>query len=346
VRVAIIAPPYLPIPPEKYGGIEQIVYHLIRGLKEAGHEPILFGPGDSKVDCKIIPIVEKALHIPDTKAGLPKHLDEVRESEKATHKALQKLLPKIDIIHSHGFDLTAFKDYPNVTTLHNKVGFPELETLMLQKDLNFVSISKNQQELCPDLKYIGVVYNGEDPDDFPLVTKPEDYLCFLGRFDRDKNPHLAIQLALSVGMKIKLAGKIDHDSEGYFEEEIEKYFEHPLVEYQGELGLVAKVKLLSQAKCNLHPINFREPFGLTVLEAAYCGTPTLAVDRGSMSELIEQDRTGLLVEDFLEGRHQVKECFKMDRGYIASRARQLFNYQGMTAGYIEAYQQVISSSKK
>jgi glycosyltransferase involved in cell wall biosynthesis len=185
------------------------------------------------------------------------------------------------------------------------------------------------------------VYNGEDPSQFPIVSEPEDYLCFLGRFDRDKSPHIAIQMALSLGMKIKLAGKIDVKSEGYFEEEIQPYLKDRLVDYLGELGFDEKVELLAHAKCNLHPTNFREPFGLTVIEAAYCGTPTLAIARGAMPELIEDGRTGLLVEDFIEGYNHIEKCFEMDRQYIASRARQLFNYKTMSEQYIETYRKVI-----
>ena len=147
-------------------------------------------------------------------------------------------------------------------------------------------------------------------------------------------------------MKIKLAGKIDHESEGYFEEEIKPYLKHRLVEFLGEIGFEEKVELLSNAKCNLHPTNFREPFGLTVLEAAYCGTPTLAISRGSMPELIEPERTGMLVEDFVEGRHAIQNCFNMDREYISSRARQLFNYQNMSRHYLEAYATVIQEVKE
>ena len=151
-------------------------------------------------------------------------------------------------------------------------------------------------------------------------------------------------MALNLGIKIKLAGKLDHDSEGYFNEEVAIHFDNNLVEYLGEIGFDEKVELLSKAKCNLHPTNFREPFGLTVLEAAYCGTPTLAVARGSMPELIEPNRTGLLVEDFIEGRHHIEECYEMDREYIASRARQLFNYQNMAKGYLNLYEKVIEAS--
>jgi glycosyltransferase involved in cell wall biosynthesis len=344
MRIAIVAEPFVPVPPKQYGGIEQVIHYLIKGLQEEGHEPILLAPGDSEVDCELIPITENALYFPRTKKDLPAHAKRVRQARRVTTAALKALLPRIDVIHSHGYDLTPFKDFPNITTLHNSMKFEDLDIFMKRRrDLYYVSISQNQQTACPDLNYVGVVYNGEDPDEFPIVTEPEDYVCFLGRMDRDKNPHLAIQLAMNLGIKIKLGGKIDHEAEGYFDEEVAKYFGSPLVEYLGELDFNAKVDVLSKAKCNLHPTNFREPFGLSVLEAAYCGTPTLAIARGSMPELIEPGRTGMLVEDFIEGRHHIEECFAMDREYVASRARQLFNYKTMARQYIEAYQKVIAS---
>lgn len=343
MRIAIVAEPYVPIPPSQYGGIEQVIYYLVKDLKEAGHEPILLAAGDSTVDCELIPIIPKALYFPRHKKDLPAHQRLVRKAERNTTKALRELLPRIDIIHSHGYDLSKFKNFPNLTTLHNKVEFKDLDYLMKRRNLFYTSISKNQQAVCPSLHYMGAVYNGEDPDQFPLVTKPENYLTFLGRLDRDKNPHLAIELAIHLGMKIKLAGKIDHDGEEYFENEVKPYLKHPLVEYLGELGFDDKVELLSKAKCNLHPTNFREPFGLTVIEAAYCGTPTLAISRGSMPELIEAGRTGMLVEDFIEGRYAIENCFAMDREYIASRARRLFNYHNMAREYLQIYRSVVAA---
>jgi glycosyltransferase involved in cell wall biosynthesis len=342
MRIAIVAGPYIPVPPPQYGGTEQIVHYLIKGLLEEGHEPILLGPGDSKVNCEVVPIVDHALYFPRKKSD---YATFKRRAKTALHKTtveLKKLLPSIDLIHSHEFDLLPFRNFPNLTTIHNMIGLEELPHFLQRKDLFFASISRNQQDTCPDLNYVGAVYNGEDPDQFPIVTEPEDYVCFLGRFDRAKNPHLAIQLAINLGIKIKVAGKIDFEGEGYFENEVEKYFSHPLVEYLGELGFDDKVELLSKAKCNMHPVGFREPFGLTVLEAAYCGTPTLAIARGSMPELIEEGRTGMLVEDYVEGYHQIEACFAMDRTYIATRARQLFNYKVMTRQYIEAYNKVLA----
>jgi glycosyltransferase involved in cell wall biosynthesis len=346
MRIAIVAGPNIPVPPVQYGGTEQVIYHLINGLLESGHEPILLGPPESKVDCRVVPIVESALYYPPTSAVLSEHKKLERASFVNTAKELNKLLPEIDIIHSHGFDMLPFKHFPNVTTIHHMIEFFHVDYFEKRKQLNYISISKSQQETFPELNYVSTVYNGEDPSEFPLIIEPEDYVCFLGRFDRDKNPHLAIELAISIGIKIKIAGKIDYKGEDYFKDEIQKYIDHPLVEYLGELGFKDKVKLLSGAKCNLHPTNFREPFGLTVLEAAYCGTPTLATARGSMPELIEPDRTGMLVEDFIEGRHVIDKCFKMDRKYIASRSRQLFNFRTMARDYVAAYETVINATPK
>lgn len=341
MRTGIIAGPHYPIPPPKYGGAELIIHYLIRGLQKAGHEPVLFGPGDSKVNCEVVPTANKAIGFPRSHSQLQSHNKLWHKINAATEEKLRAYLPRLDIIHSHGFDLMRFQDFPNLTTMHNAVSFENLSYYLERKTLYYTSISKNQQGACPDLQYVGVVYNGEDPEEFPIVDEPKDYVCFLGRLDDDKKPHLAIELAINLGMKIKLAGKVDFHGIDYFEQKIEPYLKHPLVEYLGELGFKEKIELLAYAKCNLHPTSFREPFGLSVLEAAYCGTPTLAIARGSMPELIEVERTGMLVEDFVEGFHQIQKCFEMNRRYIAQRAEMLFNYKTMTQQYITAYEKII-----
>ncbi|MBI3624168.1 glycosyltransferase, partial [Candidatus Saccharibacteria bacterium] len=220
MRVAIIAGPYLPVPPVKYGGTEQVIRHLIKGLLESGHKPILLAPADSKVDCELVPITKKAIDFAKTPADRQNHQALVERVVAHTSTVLEKLLPRIDIIHSHGFDTKDFSCFPNLTTLHNTIGFKDLPYYLDRAQSFYVSISEDQQKACPDLHYISTVYNGEDPTRFPIVSKPQDYLSFLGRVDRDKNPHLAIELAISLGMKIKLAGKIDHDGLDYFNQEV------------------------------------------------------------------------------------------------------------------------------
>jgi len=341
MRVAIVAGPHYPVPPSHYGGTERVIAHLVRGLVEAGHEPVLLAPGDSVVECELVPICERAIGFPTRRRDVAAQDALRKEIELRTSEELRRLSARVDLVHSHGFDLIGFQDFPNLTTLHGAIGLNQLGYYLKRKDLYYVSISRNQQGACPDLQFVGVVYNGEDPQPFPIVETPGDYVCFLGRLDHEKNPHLAVQLAINLGIPIKLAGKIDFQGERYFEEEIRPHLDHPLVEFLGELSFHEKTDLLANARCNLHPTGFREPFGLTVLEAAFCGTPTLAIARGSMPELIEVGRTGMLVEDFVEGYHQIEQCFKMDRAYIAHRSRLLFNYRTMTKQYVRAYEDVV-----
>ncbi|MEX2006978.1 MAG: glycosyltransferase family 4 protein [Candidatus Saccharimonadales bacterium] len=341
MKIAIVGGPYIPVPPKKYGGTELVIYYLIKGLKEEGHDVILLGPGDSTVDCQLISTVSKSIFFPEDPSELGVFNKRLAKIEAQTKDKLKAIAPKVDIIHSMGFDLLDFRKFPSLTTLHGPITFPELGYYLERKDLNFVSISKNQQEALPELNWMAAVYNGEDPTLFPIITDPDDYVCFIGRFDREKTPHLAIALAINLGIKIKLAGKTDFLGYEYFEQEIKPYLKNPLVEYLGEIGFEEKIDLLSKAKCNLHPTGFREPFGLTVMEAAYCGTPTLAIARGSMPELIKEGLTGMLVEDYVEGYHQIEQCFSMDRSYIAKRSRSKFNYMNMTRGYLRVYDKVM-----
>lgn len=343
MKVALIAGPFLPVPPQKYGGTERVIASLIQGLQELGHQVTLFATADSQVDCELIPITDKPLKFGLTTREHEEIILKEAEINANTMRMLKEKAGEFDIIHSHGFDLKGFDLSPAVTTLHGKFTLDHMEYYEARKELDFISISNNQRESFPDLNYVGTAYNGLDPDVFPVVLKPKDYVCFIGRFDREKNPHRALELAVTSGIPIKVAGKIDFFGSSYFEEEVKPYFDNPLVEYLGELGMQEKIELISNAKCNLHPTNFREPFGLTVLETAYCGTPTIAIEKGSMPELIEDERTGFLVEDFDEAYHYLESCEKLDRNYISTRARSLFNYKSMAKQYLDAYQVAIEA---
>lgn len=343
MRICMVSAPYVAVPPQKYGGTERVIYYLTKGLVEHGHEVTLLATGDSHVEgAKHIVTTPQALFFGKTTEERVRIQRKVVTIEKHMKKIIRDHLHEFDIIHSHGFDLKDFQDFPNLTTLHNRFILSRMGYFEKRRDLFFNSISNNQQASFPDLQYVGTIYNGLDPSEFPFVEKPEDYVCFVGRMDRDKNPHQAIELALRWGAKIKVAGKIDFRGAQYFEEFIQPYLSHPLVEYLGEIAMEEKVDVLSKARLNLHPTGFREPFGLTVLEAAYCGTPTLAIQRGAMPEIIENGRTGLLVEDFVEGYHHLEEILAMDRRYIHERARLLFNYQTMAKQYEVAYEKVIN----
>lgn len=346
MRVAIVAGPYTPIPPIQYGGIEQVIHYLIKGLLSEGHEPILLGPANSVVDCELIPTIDRPVGFPKTKPQVALANRRIGVYKRRTFNALEKLLPNIDIIHSHGFDLTGFEDFPNVTTVHNAVTFDDIDYFKQRLGLHYIAISKNQKLAFPNMSWVGYVYDGEDPSEFVPAKRQQNYVCFLGRLDQDKNPHMAIELAIKLGIKIKVAGKVDHHGRRYFNSIIKPYLKHPLVEYLGELDFSQKIKLLKYAKCNLHPTGFREPFGLTIIEAAFVGTPTLAITKGSIPELIEDGKTGILVEDFIEAYSQLNKCLEMDRDYIARRAKKLFSNSRMAKNYLKIYKQTIKESRK
>lgn len=347
MRIAIVAEPFVPIPPKKYGGIERVIDKQIKGLQELGHEVLLLAPGDSKVDCELIPICQKHISIGKSDKAQKEIVLLNEQIRKNTYKIMDRIMDRVDVVHSHGIDLSPIHDkIPSVTTLHGMFVLKQMDYFKARRDLNWIAISQNQKAPFPDLNYLGVVYNGLDPDDFEFNDKPEEYLSFIGRFDREKNPSEAIKLALALDMKIKIAGKVDFQGSHYFKKEIKPYLTDPRVEWLGEIGMDKKIELLRNAKCNIHPIAFREPFGLTVLEAAYCGTPTLAINRGSMSEIIENGRTGMLVEDIQEGYFKIKECFNMDREYISNRARMLFNYKKMSREYLKMYRKAIAIFKE
>jgi len=198
----------------------------------------------------------------------------------------------------------------------------------------------------PSLNFQGVVYNGLISEPFPFESQPKNYLCFLGRMDHDKSPHRAIAFAKLVGMKLIMAGKVDFQGKHYFETMIEPEIDGKMIQFMGEIGFAEKCELLKNAYCNLHPIEFREPFGLSVIEAAYCGTPTIAMRRGSMPELIEDGRTGILAEDMVEAVSRFNEIEGMDRKYISQRARMLFSHKKMALDYLRIYQDVLKKWKK
>lgn len=351
MNIAIISPAYLPIPPKKYGGTERVIFNLIKGLKELGHNPILFGPADSEVDCEIIPIIDKATGFSQN-AEENVRLNVLRaDALKKAFEEINKNIDRIDILHSHGIDIKEFANIPHLFTLHLELVLDDVNSTRTvryfkeREDLFYNTISYNALQSFQNLNVLGTVYNGLDPADFPFVETPEDYYAFVGRFNPDKNPHIAMQLAIEKQKHLKVAAKYEYVDDRYFQERCKPLLNNEFVEDVTEQNDQGKTNILSHAKVNLHPTNFREPFGLTIIEAAYCGTPSLAIRRGSMAELIEDKKTGRLVEDFTEGYFAVDECESFDRKYISDRARRMFNYKIMAKQYEKLYENIIKIYK-
>ena len=344
MKIGIISSPRIQVPPIGYGGAERVVYFLIKGLQELGHEVVLFGPRDSQVDCEIVSVADTINYAMTDEEELKCNLQTEQILREIADKVRENLF-RLDIINSHEemFDLSPFRDFPHLQTLHNSFsnGF-NTDKFYERKDYLFYnSISHNQRNAFPMLNYVGTIYNGLDPDEFPVNITPQNYFAFIGRFSPVKSPNLAIWWAIKNNVKIKLAGNYNFRDSDYFHRELEGLFEMENVEFIGEADMEMKIDLLSNAIGNLHFIKFREPFGLSVLEAGYMGTPTLAIKRGSMQELIEDGKTGILVEDFDEGIFKLEDIKGIDRATVAKSFRKRFNYKIMAKQYELAYTNLI-----
>jgi glycosyltransferase involved in cell wall biosynthesis len=344
MRVAIFAP-NASFPPPEVHSVDRVMHALIDGLVELGQRVLVFAPASSKVKGELVPVGEFPVLLRDDLECA--HL---KRMQTLALKEVMRRTSEIDLVHAHSIDipgvllstglLTDLK-IPNVTTLHSAID-RDIYSYLAACTNNIVACSESQWSACPTLNVRGVIYHGLDCMLYSLAPEPGDYLCFLGRFDPVKQPDKAIELAVSCGMPIKLAGGTAGEaSRRYFQSEIAPFLTHPLVEYLGEIGFDEKLSLLRGAACNLHPTGFEEPFGLSVIEAGFCGTPTLAIRRGSMSEVIEDGKTGILVDDFVEGRHRVAECIGLDRKLISERNRERFDFKRMASNYLTVYDQIL-----
>ena len=316
MRIAVLAPPYLPVPPPLYGGTEKIVSLLTEGLVEKGHDVTLFASGDSKTTAKLSSIFPVALG----NSGL---LKTDIEKPLAHYKACYDRADEFDIIHSHGQYTSLFGavgvQTPVVFTWHGsfyKGEAPEEKRAMLQKhsNLNYISISFNQRAGMKNLHFVATVYNALDIAEYRYVPQVKnDYLLWIGRMSPKKGAYEAILAAKKAGIRLEMAAAIDPIDREYFEEKIKPLIDGKSVIYHGEIGHEALVELYSGAMATLYPISWHEPFGLVMTESMACGTPVIAYNIGSVSEIVRDGVTGYIVE---ENTDQTNETNKSNKSNL------------------------------
>jgi glycosyltransferase involved in cell wall biosynthesis len=202
---------------------------------------------------------------------------------------------------------------------------------------HYVSISNADRS--PELDYLATVYNGLDVSNFKFNEIPGDYLLYFGRIHPDKGTEEAIAIAKKSKRKLLIAGIVQ--DEGYFKTKIEPQFDDQIV-YVGSAGPEKRNELLGNALALLHPINFNEPFGLSVAEAMLCGTPVIAFNRGSMPELIKHEETGFLVNTVDEAVEAVSALDKINRRECYAWATSQFSSEKMVSDYFELYKQILN----
>jgi glycosyltransferase involved in cell wall biosynthesis len=302
LRIGQISPLNLPIPPKKYGGTERVIFWLCEELKRMGHEVFLFGTGDSKVSCKLIPIIKKALWL-DKK--IKEHGPYYALEMVVISKMAKKL--KLDILHDHlgPWSLTLYDklETPILHTLH--VPFQEREDriFVYQKlKSKLVSISFAQRKPAPNLNYVANIYNGVDISLFPFNKRPKNYFIWIGELSQRKGILEVIQIAKKAKINLYIGGRIpppnqtkDHQ---FFKKFIEKELNKGKIKYIGELSQRKLSFYYKNAIAFLYPLQWEEPFGLTMVESMASGTPVIAFKRGSVPEIVKNKITGFVIKPF------------------------------------------------
>lgn len=335
MKVAILSPVVWRTPPRKYGPWEQVASNIAEGLVEKGIDVTLFATGDSITKGKLDYIIEKPY-------GENPNLD-AKVCECMHISYLMERASEFDIIHNN-YDFLPLTysrliNTPMVTTIH---GFSSPKIIPVYKKYNdinyYVSISNSDRS--SELEYVSTVYNGINEKNFTYKDKTGDYLLFFGRIHHEKGTYECIKMAKMSGMKLIISGLIQ--DEIYFKEKVEPYIDNESIVYVGNAGPEKRDELLGGAYALLHPINFEEPFGLSVAESFFCGTPVIAYNRGSMPELIINGKTGFLVSDINEGVESLKDIKSLNRKDCRTLAENKFSRSKMAGDYIEVYKKIIS----
>ena len=365
MRIAQIAPPWIPIPPKQYGGTENVIYHLIEEQVAQGHDVTLIAPGDSKTSAKLVSFYPKSL----LESGVPwsMHLKAFYHLQKAVDYIKEH---KFDIVHTHLssssdmylFPLLAHLATPHITTLHSIFPFDRDAHSMRTGDadsyymewapfLPMVAISESARQNVPHpLNFVGVVHHGLYLPDFqPVKRRVGENFVWLGRFMPEKGAHLAIEAARQAQVPLVLAGIIDRHSKismDYFDQVIKPQIDKDQIKYIGPVNRRQKQILFGRARGFLNPIEWEEPFGMVMIESMVMSCPVVSFARGAASEIISDGETGFLVNNVDEMVLAIKKIDTIDRMRVRSYVEQNFSSQAMSKNYIQVYKKVIKTHKQ
>ena len=336
MRIAQVAPLYESVPPKLYGGTERVVSYLTEALVEAGHNVTLFASGDSQTAARLVPCCDKSLRLNhhECKDHLAHHfvmLDKVLQS-----------VDRFDIIHFHvdylHFPLAKLLNFPHVATLHGRLDSPDLAPLYGRyREMPLTSISLSQRKPLPWVNWVGNVYHGLPTNLLPLGNGSGKYLAFLGRISHEKRVDRAIEIAKRAGMPLKIAAKIDAADREYYKT-IEPLMDSAHVEFVGEINEQQKADFLGNAYAYLFPIDWPEPFGLTMIESMACGTPSIAFNCGSVPEVISEGVSGFIVSSIEEAVDAVGKAGDFDRAACRAEFERRFSAPSMAREYVKIYE--------
>lgn len=341
LRIAMIAPVWIPIPPDGYGGIERVLKLLVDELVKQGEEVTLFAAGECRTAaCQRI-VLEKTP---------TEHMGKTLFDALHVGQAYREIRGGgYEIVHDHsGFLGPAFASLLPLPVVHTLHGPFTRDTRLFYEsfkdDCWYVAISRRQMEGCPGLNYLGVVPNAVDVEEHAFQAEKEDYLVCVSRICEAKGTENAVRLALKTGHRILLAGKIDPGADrDYFEARVKPLLDGERAAYLGEVSQEEKVKLVSRARAFLFPIQWEEPFGLVMAEALACGTPVLATRWGAVPEVVDHGVTGFLADTPEELEPYIERIGEIDQAACRSAAEERFSPRAMAESYMKLYRRALES---
>jgi glycosyltransferase involved in cell wall biosynthesis len=342
LRIAIVAPPLVRVPPQGYAGTERIVATLALGLHERGHRVTIFASGDSDLPCEVVPVVPHSVWERGVRG------DQSAYFEMSAAMAWEQHA-RFDIIHSHveqaGFLMAHHCPTPVVTTLHKRVdvgGVAELIDLL--PDIPLIAISESQRRWNPDANWVATIHHGLDFSKTPSSASAEDHLLLVGRLSPDKGIAEAIEVARRTGHRLVMAVKkaAEPEEHAMFDRLVRPAIDAGVVDWRGEVGGEERDRLMAGAVATLMLGAWPEPFGLVAIESMATGTPVIARRAGGVTETILHGESGFLVDDVHEAVLAVARVSRLRRERIAAYARGRFSADRMTAMYEQAFGSILA----
>lgn len=341
LRILLVAPPLLPVPPPEYAGTERVIAALGDELHRRGHTVALVASGDSVVPYEHVQSVERSLWstgFPGDTASYMQHTAEIAWAEAG----------RFDIVHAHlenhGFALGRHCPTPVVSTMHGRLDAPGLpELLESHREVPLVAISESQRRFFPDQNWVATIHHGLPLEAMPFNEAPGDYLAFVGRITPEKGIREALELAQRTGVTLRAAAKVQSPSEWrHFEEVVQPAIEGGDIDFLGEVGPDERDPLYAGALATVMLGGWPEPFGLVAIESMATGTPVIARRAGALTETIEHGVTGFLVDDVGEAVLAMERVQELDRRAIRERTLERFSPGRMVDEYERAYRRVLA----
>jgi glycosyltransferase involved in cell wall biosynthesis len=343
MRLAILAPLVEPVPPRLYGGTERVVSVLTEELVRRGHDVTLFASGDSQTSATLIATHPVGLRLdPQIRDYVASTLIHVGEAYRQANE--------YDLIHNHcdymAFPFARLTSTPTLTTAHGRLDLVELQRLYAAyPEQQLVALSNDQRAYLPAASWVATVPNGIDLGGFHFREQPGTYLVFLGRISPEKRPDRAIEIARDVGMPLVIAAKVDAVDQDYYAHAIAPLIrDNPLIEFIGEVDERQKNEVLGGAYAYLFPIDWPEPFGLTMVESMATGTPVVAYRAGSAPEVVVDGVTGFVCDSVHDMVEAVGRVGTLERAACRAHVERHFSPVAMADGYERAYATVLAHS--